>query len=100
MNNRIAGAALAMSATVLLTTLPAPEARAAGVGDVVTGVTTAYAAYEKYLGNQLTLDQATAQVVVAITAAKVEIIARIDGIAAADAKACARAAVIDFQTSR
>ena len=98
MNKQFASKALALSATLLVATAPAREASALGVGEVVGGIQAAYSAYEKFFGNQLTLSQATEQVVLAIGSAKAEILSRIDRLAAADGKACAKDAVINFQT--
>jgi hypothetical protein len=88
---------LAVAATLLAATAPSRDA-SAGAAEIASGIGTAYSVYEKFLGNQLTLDQATAQVLTALSATRAELVRTIEGIAAADAKACARAAVIDFQT--
>lgn len=88
---------LALAATVLAATAPSRDA-SAGAAEVASGIGTAYSVYEKFLGNQLTIEQATAQVLTALNATRDEIVRTIEGIAAADAKACARAAVINFQT--
>lgn len=65
--------------------------------DYVAVVQAAYAAYQAYSASQaLTLEQATQQILSAIDSAKTEILSHIDQVATADARACARQAVIDF----
>jgi hypothetical protein len=75
------------------------EADAVGVSDVtsIAGyVKTAYDLYQSLFGNQLTLEQATGQILDAVNGAKTQIIAEIDAMKAADIQSCARAAVIEF----
>lgn len=95
MNTRYLGRALVLSLVVGSAGFPS-RASAVGVTDVISGIKTAYDVYSKYQGNQLTLAQATSQMIYAINTAKTEILARIDGIAAADAKACSKAAITTF----
>lgn len=65
--------------------------------DYVAVVKAAYEAYKAYAASQaLTLEQATQQILSAIDSAKSEILSHIDQVATADARACARQAVIDF----
>jgi hypothetical protein len=61
---------------------------------VVAVAQKAYDTYQKFSGGQMTLEQATALIVSAITQAKVEIITHIDILTAGEVQACARNAVI------
>lgn len=87
---------LVLAAIVLMASLPARPAAAVSVGDVISALKSAYDAYNKYAGGELTLAQATDQMIGAINGAKTEILARIDGIAAAEGKACAKSTIILF----
>jgi hypothetical protein len=84
--------ALLIAALVLGTA--APPAHAVDPQAVITAAKTAYDAYQKFSGGQMTLEQATTLIITAINTAKVEIIAHIDLLAAADVKACATRTVI------
>jgi len=98
MKYRIPARALAALIAILFASMPTrPAAAAVDPGTVITGIKTAYDLISKYTNHQLTLEQATAQVVSAIGAAKTEILARIDGLAAAQGKACTKSAIIAFQ---
>jgi hypothetical protein len=89
-----ATAVCAMAAAMLV---PAAQPAAAVTpGDVKDALTTAYDVYNKFFGHQLTLEQATAQIINAVNAAKAEILAHIDALAAGQVHGCARAAVIDL----
>jgi len=72
-----------------------PETVAAVV-TVPQVIQAALSLYQQYAGHGLTLKQATQQILAAIDTAKTEIIAHVDLIATAEAKACTRAAIIDF----
>jgi hypothetical protein len=64
---------------------------------IVSAAATAYSAYKTFLNGDLSVQQATTQILNAIYSAKAEIIARIDAVAAAQARACAQDAVLDFE---
>ncbi len=89
--------AILLAATLAVATIPARPAQAVTVGQVVSALKTAYSLYEKYGKDELSLEEATDQIISAINSAKVEIIARIDAIAAADARACAKSTIIQFE---
>jgi hypothetical protein len=94
----MSGAALLVSAT-LLTLAGATNAQAVTGAEVVKAVQyaqEAYGLYQKFFGNQLTLEQAEAQIISVINEAKTEIIAEIDRVAADEVKACAKDAVTAF----
>ncbi|MGW3650821.1 hypothetical protein [Streptomyces sp. NPDC000878] len=108
---RAAGVVLAATAMIPLGTqavqaAPATPVTATGAAhaqpsvlaiDYVAVVKAAYAAYQAYAASQaLTLEEATQQILSAIDSAKSEILSHIDQVATADARACARQAVIDF----
>jgi hypothetical protein len=63
---------------------------------VINVINAAYSAYKNFLQGGLSVKDATAQIISAINQAKIEIIAHIDAIAVAQAKACAKEAVVDF----
>jgi hypothetical protein len=94
----------ALLTVVVLSAGGMSRAQAVDPGTAITIITTAakvaYEAYQKYGANQLTLEQATAQIISAVNAAKTQIIAEIDQVAAADVKACATAAIIDLEDIR
>ena len=88
-----AAAACLAGAIVMLDGAPA---RAVTPGEVASAVQTAYDAYQKLFGHQLSLDDATNQIVNAISSAKTEIEAHIDQVTVADVQACARSAISDL----
>ncbi|SDY98986.1 hypothetical protein SAMN05421504_108154 [Amycolatopsis xylanica] len=89
--------AAAVCVTAVAVLVPgAQPANAVTPGDVKDALQTAYDLYNKFFANQLTLEQATAQIIDAINAAKSQILAHIDALAAAEVKDCARPAVGDF----
>jgi hypothetical protein len=99
LKTRLVGAATALTAAAAITLTSATPAHAFGVGEVATAIgyaKQAYDAYEKYFGNQLTLEQAEAQIEAAITQAQSAIIAEIDRLAAGEIQACSRDAVTNF----
>ncbi|MFL6073735.1 MAG: hypothetical protein ACJ73S_10105 [Mycobacteriales bacterium] len=63
---------------------------------IINIINAAYSAYKKFLQGGLSVQDATNQIITAINNAKTEIIAHIDAIATAQAKACAEEAVVDF----
>ncbi|GAA3283907.1 PASTA domain-containing protein [Dactylosporangium vinaceum] len=71
-------------------------ASAVGVGDIAGYAKTAYSVYQSLFGNETTLDDAITKIKAAITDSQNKIVAEIDGMAAADIKACANTAVIEF----
>ena len=93
-------AAMAVLPVALLLLTSAPPVHAVGAAAIVTAVQTAYETYQKFGGGQLTLDEATTQIVTAIETAKTEIVAPLDLIAAAEVRACASSAVIDVADIR
>lgn len=90
--------ALTVSLVAALVAILAPAAPAGAVtpGEVKMAIETAYNLYNKYFVNQLTLDQATAQIVDAINAARDGIIAHIDALETAAVVDCTRSAVNDL----
>lgn len=69
---------------------------AVGPATVITVIKTGYDIYKTFLQGGLSVKDATSQIITAINSAKTEIIAHIDAIATAQAKACAEEAVVDF----
>jgi hypothetical protein len=67
------------------------------VETIITVVKAAYSAYQMFAGGDLSVRQATMQILNAIYSAKTEIMGRIDAVAAAQARACAQDAVLDFE---
>jgi hypothetical protein len=57
----------------------------------------AFQAYKAFRDGGLSIGQATTQILNAIYSAKTQILARIDAVAAAEARACAQDAVLDFE---
>jgi hypothetical protein len=90
--------ALTVGLVAALAAIVAPAAPAGAVtpGEVKAAIETAYTAYNKFFGNQLTLDQATAQIVGAINAARDGIIAHVDALEVAAVVDCTRSAVNDL----
>lgn len=86
---------LPLVAVLATATLPSRNAEAVTVTQIVTGLKKAYDAYKKYRGGQYTLKQATADVLAGIDEAKAEILAQIDGIAAAEGRACAQGIILN-----
>jgi hypothetical protein len=76
--------------------VPVRLGEAVEVEQVLEALRTAYALYQEFQREEITLEQATADIINAVNAAKTEILAHIDAIAAAQAKACARAVVISY----
>jgi hypothetical protein len=74
------------------------QVRAAGEVEIImTVVKAAYTAYKTFASGGLSVQEATNQILNAIYSAKIEIMARIDAVAAAQARACAQDAVLDFE---
>src|SRR3954454_5560680 len=69
----------------------------AEVGIIITAAKVAYAAYTEFLSGNISVRQATDQIIAAISGAKIEIINHIDAIAAAEARACAQDAVLGVE---
>jgi hypothetical protein len=69
---------------------------AIAVAGIITAAKTAYDIYKTFLQGGLSVQDATKQIITAINGAKTEIISHIDAVATAQAKACAKEAVIDF----
>ncbi|MDG4770312.1 hypothetical protein [Solwaraspora sp. WMMD792] len=87
---------LAAAAAVVVTVpLGARPAQAFDISSVIAAAKSAYELYKEYKQGA-SLDQSTTKIINTINGAKVEILAQIDRIATAQAKACARSAIIDF----
>ncbi|WP_204001286.1 hypothetical protein [Virgisporangium aurantiacum] len=67
------------------------------VGAIASVISAAFTAYRTFTAGSLSVEDATRQILNAIYSAKVEVMARIDAVAAAQARACAQDAVLDFE---
>lgn len=67
------------------------------VSAIASVVSAAFTAYRTFTAGSLSVEDATRQILNSIYSAKVEIMARIDAVAAAQARACAQDAVLDFE---
>ena len=94
---RLCCAVMAFAVSGVMVVAGAAPASAVGPVEILTGLKSAYDAYEKYFGGQLTLAQAVTQIEDAIGQAKTEILTEIDLMAASQAQACSRTAVLDLQ---
>jgi len=65
---------------------------------IIAAAKVAYAAYEMFLSGNISVRQARDEIVAAINNAKIEIIDRIDAIAAAEARTCAQDVVLGIET--
>jgi hypothetical protein len=99
-------------AVTMLVPLAAPGAQAAAparnvpgrsadvsissVQAIIAAAQAAYGLYKQFASSSMSVEEATRQILTAINSAKTEIISHIDQIATAQAKACARQAIIDF----
>jgi hypothetical protein len=85
---------------VVLATVALVPARPgeASVEHVLEAIKTAYTLYEQFQGQEITLAQATTDIITAVHAAKAEILSHIDAIAAAHARACAEALLINYES--
>ncbi|WP_242910386.1 hypothetical protein [Actinomadura terrae] len=105
MRRKLIGVAVTLAMTVTATAGPAQAATpkeahpavAPSVDPVAVAqaIKAAYDAYKTFLGGGSSA-VATAQIIAAIQAAERDIINHIDAVAAANARACARSAVLDF----
>jgi len=86
-----------LAAVLGTTTLPSHNAEAFYVSDIVLGLKKAYDSYKKFRAGETPLQQATDELLDAIDSAKDEILAQIDGIAAAEGRACARGVIINAE---
>lgn len=91
---------IAFLTTAMVVLAGGQPARAVTPVEVVSAIKTAYDAYQKFFGNQLTLESATATIINAINSAKTEIEAHIDQVTVATVQACARSAVTDLADIR
>src|SRR5690349_3265362 len=66
------------------------------VSAIASVVSAAFTAYRTFTAGSLSVEDATHQILNSIASAKIEIMARIDAVAAAQARACAQDAVLDF----
>ena len=78
--------------------VPARLGEAVEVEQVLEAIKTAYALYQEFQEEEITLEQATADIINAVNAAKAEILAQINAIAAAQARACAEAVIISYES--
>jgi hypothetical protein len=78
--------------------LPAAPGEAIEVEQVLAAVKTAYTLYQEFLDHGTTLEQATADIINAVNTAKAEILTQINAIAAAQAKSCAKAVIISYES--
>jgi hypothetical protein len=96
---RLTGGATALSVAGALTLTGAIQAQAIGLAEVQKAAEyaqKAYDIYQKFFGNQLSLEQAEQQIVAAIAKAQTAITAEIDRLAGDDIQACTRDAVTNF----
>jgi hypothetical protein len=89
--------AAVVSLSVVTTSTPARAVTGAEVQQILAAAKAAYDAYQLFAGGDLSVQSATTQILNAITNAKNEILARIDAVVAAEARACAQDAVLDFE---
>jgi hypothetical protein len=88
----------------LLVVIPAAALVHARLGEaveveqVLEALKTAYALYQEFQQEEITLEQATADIINAVNAAKAEILAQINAIASAQARACAEAVIISYES--
>jgi hypothetical protein len=78
--------------------IPAHLGEAVEVEQVLEAIKTAYALYQEFQQEEITLEQATADIINAVNAAKAEILTQINAIASAQAKACAEAVIISYES--
>jgi hypothetical protein len=89
----VVGAILSVVVTVPIGARPAAAVDIKTVIEVVKGL---YDLYKAFTASHLTLEQATSQIITAVNTAKTDILAQVDRVATAQARACTRSAVIDF----
>jgi hypothetical protein len=77
--------------------VPTRPGEAVEVEQVLEAIKTVYALYQQFQDQEITLEQATTDIN-AVNAAKTEILAHIDAIAAAQAKACAKGLIIKYES--
>ncbi|MFJ8589605.1 proprotein convertase P-domain-containing protein [Streptomyces sp. NPDC093595] len=89
--------AASLSAVILATGCVGQAAAITVTPDQALGAAQlAYGAWKKYKGQELSIEQATQQVIGAIGNAEADIIEHIDQVAASDVRACASAAIVDL----
>ncbi len=64
---------------------------------VIGALQLAYAVFADYRDQDITLDEATDEMLAAIAGAKSEILSRVEGLASSEAIACAKSTIINFQ---
>ncbi|MEU5695246.1 hypothetical protein [Actinosynnema sp. NPDC020468] len=75
----------------------AQPAAAVDIGTIYSWVQKAYGLYKQFSGGGgLSIGEATTKIIAEIDQARTDILAHVDQVAVADARACTRAAVIDF----
>ena len=89
----VVAAVISVVVTVPVGARPAAAFDIKTVIEVVKGI---YDLYKAFTASHLTLEQATSQIITAVNTAKTDIIAQVDRVATAQARACTRSAVIDF----
>jgi hypothetical protein len=96
---------MAVAGVAAVLTLPrAVPAEAAGgppaatlpIGQIIAVVQQAYSLYRSLTQHSISMQEATSQMLAAINSARTEIIAHVDAVAAAEVRACAQSAIIDF----
>jgi len=96
------GRGIAAGMLALVVTLPGGAQPAHAVVDpatitaVINAARAAYGLWKDFKGGDKSLEQATQQIIASIEAAKTEILSRVDLLAAAEARSCARHAVIEL----
>lgn len=93
---RIGASAMAVVTGAAVSLTGASPARAIDPVTVIEAAASAYKTYKELTANTLTLEQATSRIINAINAAKTEIMAHNDRLAAAEVRACADSAVINI----
>ncbi|RSM43109.1 hypothetical protein DMB66_53715 [Actinoplanes sp. ATCC 53533] len=90
---------LAAGMLAVVVTLPGGAQPAQAVVDPATVIAVAqqaYALWKEFKGGDKSLEQATQQIIASIESAKTAILSRVDLLAAAEARACARHAVVEL----
>ncbi|WFE19723.1 hypothetical protein O7621_17510 [Solwaraspora sp. WMMD937] len=85
----------AVAAVVVTLPLGARPVQAFGFTAIIGAAKAAYELYKEYKEGQ-SLDDATDKIINTINSAKTDILAQVDRLATAQAKSCARSAIIDF----
>jgi hypothetical protein len=92
----LAAGALAVAVLLPGSAQPAQAVDPATITTVINVARQAYGLWKEFQGGDKALEQATQQIIAAIEGAKTAILSRVDLLAAADARACSRHAVIEL----